>query len=99
MSVFISEKYQYWEAHALYIWNIRNDAIDPQLFTIIDTRAYELLLILSKLANNPNIEFNADEFDYVPASYEDLTAVAMIFSQLPIASKITILNRSIQLEP
>lgn len=97
MSIFISEKYQYWESHALYIWSIRSSVIDLQLFSIIDTRAYELLLIFSKLSNNPNISFSADEFDYIPATYEDLRAVVFIFNQLPISPKILMLNRAIEL--
>lgn len=87
--------YLYWEVHIAFIWSIRDIQIGDGLLSILDQRARQLLLILKQLSSNPNIQIGADDFSFVPASYEDILAVVYITNQHLQSVKFHIANRNI----
>lgn len=95
MSLFINPTYIYWQTHINYLWSIKDIPIGDGLLAIIDQRARQLLLILKQLSSNPNIQISADDFTYVPATYEDILAVAYIANQYLSATKFQVINRNI----
>lgn len=95
MSLFISPTYIYWQVHIAFIWSIKDIAIGDGLLSILDQRARQLLLILQQLSANPNVQIGADDFSYVPATYEDILAVAYITNQYLSVIKFQVINRNI----
>lgn len=95
MSLFTNPIYDYWQVHISFIWQIRALPIGDGLLGIIDQRARKLLLIVKQLSDNPNTQISVDSFDYVPATYEDIYAVAMIVNQHLDGVKFQIINRNI----
>jgi hypothetical protein len=63
--------------------------------SIIDARAYTCLLLLRQLTSNPNVEYNADDFGYIPLSYEDLNAFSFIAHDYLKINHFPLLNRTI----
>lgn len=95
MSLLTNSTYLYWEVHIAFIWSIKDIQIGDGLLSILDQRARQLLLILKQLSSNPNVQIGADDFSYVPASYEDILAVAYITNQHLRIVKFEIMNRNI----
>jgi hypothetical protein len=95
MSLFTNPTYLYWQAHISFIWSIKAIPLNDGLISILDQRARQLLLILQQLSSNPNVQISADDFSYVPATYEDILAVAYITNQHLEAVKFEIMNRNI----
>jgi hypothetical protein len=95
MSLFNNPIYDYWQIHVAFIWQIKNLQIGDGLLGIIDQRARKLLIIVKQLSENPNTQISVDGFDYVPASYEDIYAVAMIINQHLEGVKCQVINRNI----
>lgn len=95
MSLFTNSTYIYWQAHIAFIWSIKDIPLNDGLLSILDQRARQLLLILQQLSSNPNIQISADGFSYIPATYEDILAVAYITNQYLETVKFEIMNRNI----
>jgi hypothetical protein len=95
MSLFANPLYDYWQSRFTYLWSIKHVQLTAGLMSIIDARAYTLLLLTKQLTDNPNTEYNADDFGYIPLSYEDLTAFSFIANTNLKANKFQLLNRTI----
>lgn len=95
MSLFVNPTYVYWQTHIAFVWSIKDISIGDGLLSILDQRARQLLLIIKQLSSNPNMQIGADDFSYVPATYEDILAVAYITNQHLAAIKIQVINRNI----
>jgi hypothetical protein len=77
------------------LWSIKDTAMSDKLLAILDYRASILLQILKQLSLNPDTEIGADNFDYVPATYNDLTVVTFLVNEFLGFEKILIINRQI----
>jgi hypothetical protein len=99
MSLFSNPLYDYWQARIPYLWTIKHIPLSSGLQSIIDARAYTLLLLLTQLTDNPNTEFNADDFGYIPCSYEDLQAFTFIANTHLSKSAFQLLSRTIVYTP
>jgi hypothetical protein len=84
MSLFSNPLYDYWQSR-----------LTSSLMSILDARAYTCLLLMKQLTDNPNTEYNADDFGYIPCSYEDLTAFSFIAHDNLGANHFPLLNRTI----
>jgi hypothetical protein len=94
MSFFYDPKYDYWNSHFLYIWSIKNVNLDNRLLSILDQRSASLLTISRHVSNNPNVEIPANEFNFLPASYDDLLAFTYIANNY-LGDKVQMMNRSL----
>lgn len=95
MSLFTNPLYDYWKSRFGYLWSIKHVQLTTGLMSIIDARAYTCLLLMKQLTDNPNVEYNADDFGYIPLSYEDLTAFSFIANTHLKVNHFPLLNRTI----
>jgi hypothetical protein len=96
-----SDKYDYWEAHFLLIFNnAKNSVPIPSNWqNLIDLRAYELWSAINYLLSTPNRQACIDDVDFIPFTETDFSVMALIVNSWSddIGYRCTIADRKITL--
>jgi hypothetical protein len=85
MIVFNDDKYEYWKLYIGLAWEYKSVPFTPELFSVLDSRFYQLLQILKNIDGNWKSIYN---LNWLPVTLDDARVFTYIFNEFAAESEL-----------